>query len=57
MAEIKQPNLDWFNSLPLGQQEFLHKQFPTDEEKSVWHDQLGMAVVSEGLQPKNWRLG
>tara|TARA_R100000656_G_scaffold121378_1_gene96306 strand:+ start:1529 stop:3985 length:2457 start_codon:yes stop_codon:yes gene_type:complete len=57
MAEIKEPNLDWFNALPQMEQEFLHKQFPTDEEKSIWRDQMGMATVSPGLMPRNWRLG
>tara|TARA_R100001244_G_scaffold33339_1_gene31198 strand:+ start:2224 stop:4698 length:2475 start_codon:yes stop_codon:yes gene_type:complete len=53
MAEIKQPNLDWFATLPKMQQEFLHESYPTDELKQGWFD-LGKPFAYEG--PYNYPM-
>ena len=38
MAEIEKSNLNWFNALPLEQQEIFNKYYPTDEEKIAWNN-------------------
>ena len=48
MAEIEKSNLDWFNALPLEQQEIFNKSYPTDEEKIAWNN-MGQPFVYESL--------
>ena len=48
MAEIEKSNLNWFNALPLEQQEIFNKSYPTDEEKIAWNN-MGQPFVYESL--------
>ena len=47
MAEIEKSNLNWFNALPLEQQEIFNKSYPTDEEKIAWNN-MGQPFTYNG---------
>ena len=47
MAEIEKSNLNWFNALPLEQQEIFNKYYPTDEEKIAWNN-MGQPFQYDG---------